>query len=161
MDLMFALLIITVVVHGYIAGISFDTALVKLPTRKRIGSVAYARFARGNDLGNGLIVYPGFGILTILLVLGTAVLGYFSRRPAGLMLPLIIAILLTIGHSLCTAKAAPIMISLRDTPDEESVLEAKLDRFAFWNALRAVFQTAAFLVLVWALVASCLTASVA
>jgi hypothetical protein len=40
-------------VQGLAAGICFDTAMVKLPTRRRIGSIAYAHFARGNDLGNG------------------------------------------------------------------------------------------------------------
>jgi hypothetical protein len=44
------------------------------------------------------------------------------------------------------------MLSLRTAPDEERVLEAKLDRFAFWNAFRAAFQGVAFLALVWALV---------
>jgi hypothetical protein len=160
MDTMYVLLIIDVVVHGYIAGISFDTALVKLPARKRIGNVAYARFARGNDLGNGLIVYPAFGILTILLALGTMLLGFFSSQPTNLLTPLTIAVLLTIGHSLSTAKAAPVMISLRDTPDEESVLAAKLDRFAFWNAFRTLFQSGTFLVFLWALVVHCQTTNI-
>jgi hypothetical protein len=97
----FAVIATAVVVDGLIAGMSLDAALVKLPARKRIGSVAYARFARGNDL---------------------------------------------------TTRAAPIMLSLRTAPDEERVLEAKLDRFAFWNAFRAAFQGVAFLALVWALV---------
>ena len=52
-----AMLVVTLV-QGLAAGICFDTATVKLPTRHRIGAIAYANFARGNDLGNGLRVYP-------------------------------------------------------------------------------------------------------
>jgi hypothetical protein len=148
----FALITVAVVVNGLIAGMSLDAALVKLPARKRIGSVAYTRFARGNDLGNGLIVYPALGVLTGLLVFGAAVLAFATGQPASLMAPLIGASLLTIAHTLCTARAAPIMLSLRDAPDEERVLGAKLDHFAYWNTLRALFQCAAFLALVWALV---------
>ena len=46
------LLVLAVVFNGLLAGTSFDTALVKLPARRRIGARAYAVFARGNDLGN-------------------------------------------------------------------------------------------------------------
>jgi hypothetical protein len=41
---------------GLLAGLSVKVALVKLPTRRRIGAVAYAAFARGSDLGNGVWV---------------------------------------------------------------------------------------------------------
>lgn len=146
------LLALTVVVQGLIAGTSFDVALVKLPTRNRIGSVAYASFARGNDLGNGLVVYPAFGVLAVLLVLATTISTYFTNPSPAVMLPLLLAIAGTIAHSVFTAKAAPIMLSLRQTSDEEAVLKAKLDRFAFWHGLRAAFQISTFVVLLWALV---------
>lgn len=152
MSVAFWLLAVTVVVHGLIAGVSFDVAVVKLPTRKRIGAVAYANFARGNDLGNGLVVYPAFGILAVLLVLGTTISTYFTNRSPAVMVPLLLACAGTVAHSVCTAKAAPIMLSLRRATDEETVLKAKLDRFAFWHGLRAVFQISTFLVLLWALV---------
>jgi hypothetical protein len=152
MNSLLGLIIVSVIVHGFIAGASFDVALVKLPARKRIGAVAYARFARGNDLGNGLIIYPAFGIVSVVLAFGALALGYFTRQLPGAMLPLMVAVILTVAHSLCTAKAAPIMLSLRNTPDEEGSLQAKLDRFAFWHAWRAAFQAATFIVLVWALV---------
>ena len=68
------------------------------------------------------------------------------------MVPLVFACAATVVHSAGTAKAAPIMLSLRGTPDEEAVLTAKLDRFAFWHGFRTVFQISTFLVLLWALV---------
>ena len=150
----FWLLALTVVVAGLIAGTSFDVAAVKLPTRNRIGSVAYANFARANDLGNGLVVYPAFGILSVLLVLTTTIAMYFTNRSPAVMLPLVLAVAGTIAHSAITAKAAPIMLSLRRTPDDEAVLTAKLGRFAFWHGIRAAFQISTFVVLLWALVAA-------
>ena len=44
MNIVFWLLVLTVIENGFLAGASFDVALVKLPTRKRIGPVAYAQF---------------------------------------------------------------------------------------------------------------------
>src|SRR5258706_10343577 len=49
------------------AGGSLEGSLVKLPARRRIGVIAYATFARGNDLGNGLVVYPIWAISAALL----------------------------------------------------------------------------------------------
>jgi hypothetical protein len=148
------LLVIAVVEHGLIAGTSFDVALVKLPTRKRIGAEAYARFARGNDLGNGLVVYPVLGILSFVLSLAAAVLAVAFGEPFRLILPLLIAFGTTITHSLLTLKAAPIMLSLRKARRDEKLLERELDRFAFWHGWRALFQGLTFVALVWALVTS-------
>ena len=152
MSFAFWLLAVTVVVAGLIAGTSFDVAVVKLPARNRIGSVAYANFARGNDLGNGLVVYPAFGILAVLLVLGTTISIYLTNPSKAVMVPLLLAVAGTVAHSVTTAKAAPIMLGLRRTSDDEAVLKAKLDRFAFWHGLRAAFQISTFVVLLWALV---------
>ncbi len=152
MSVAFWLLAITVAVNGLIAGASFDVAAVKLPTRGRIGAVAYANFARGNDLGNGLVIYPAAGISAALLVFGTTITTYFAGSSSAVMVPLLLACAGTVAHSICTAKAAPIMLSLRGSPDDEALLAAKLDRFAFWHRLRTVFQISTFLVLLWALV---------
>jgi hypothetical protein len=141
------------VFHGIIAGMSFDVAMVKLPTRRRIGAVAYAQFARGNDLGNGLVVYPAMGITAVATVLGTTLAAVLLCASEGVLIPLLASCAGTIAHSLCTAGAAPIMLSLKRTPDNEKTLAAKLDRFAAWHAFRAVFQALTFVALVWALVA--------
>lgn len=152
MSVAFWLLVVTAGFHGLLAGASFDVALVKLPTRHRIGSVAYANFARGNDLGNGLVVYPAAGIVAVLLVLATTIATYFTKSSPAVMVPLLLACAGSVAHSICTAKAAPIMLSLRRTSDEEAILKAKLDGFAFWHGLRATLQISTFVVLLWALV---------
>jgi hypothetical protein len=146
------LIALATAVNGLLAGLNTDTALVKLPARRRIGAVAYATFARGNDLGNGLVVYPLLGIgAALLTVLATAV-AYIERSPIEVLLLLSIASLLSLLHSFATTRAAPVMLSIKDTPDDEAILTAKLDRFARWHAVRATFQVVAFFVLLWALV---------
>jgi hypothetical protein len=152
MEAILWLVAVSTVVHGILAGLSFDVAAVKLPTRKRIGAIAYANFARGNDLGNGLIVYPTGGILAIALVAGTTIAAYLAHSPGAVTLGLLVACVGTIAHSACTAVAAPIMLSLKDAPNEEMALTAKLDAFAGWHALRAIFQFLTFVALVWTLV---------
>jgi len=151
MNLLIALLALATAVNGLLAGLNVDTALVKLPARRRIGAVAYATFARGNDLGNGLVVYPLLGIgAALLTVLATAV-AYIERSPMEVLLLLSLASLLSILHTFATTRAAPVMLSIKDTPDDEALLTAKLDRFARWHTVRATFQVVAFIVLVWAL----------
>ena len=139
-------------INGLLSGLNMDTVLVKLPARRRIGAVAYATFARGNDLGNGLVVYPLLGIGAALLTVLATAIAYIERSPMEVLLPLSIASLLSVLHSFATTRAAPVMLSLKDASDDEATLTAKLDRFARWHAVRATFQVLAFFVLLWALV---------
>jgi hypothetical protein len=139
-------------INGLLAGLNTDTALVKLPARRRIGAVAYATFARGNDLGNGLVIYPLLGIGAALLTVLATVIASIAHAPMEVLLPLSIALALSVLHTLATTRAAPVMLSLKDTPDDEAVLSAKLNRFARWHALRATLQVPTFFILVWALV---------
>ena len=154
MDVLFWLLVLAVIEGGIIAGVSFDVAFVKLPTRKRVGQVAYAQFARGNDLGNGKLVYPILGIVAILLIAAATTIALVQPTPLAVRLPICIAAAMTMAHSLCTAKAAPIMLSLAKTPDDPNLLQQKLDRFTFWHGIRTVFQIAAFVALLTALVSA-------
>jgi len=52
---------------------------------------------------------------------------------------------------LATTRAAPVMLSLKEAPDDAALLMAKLDRFALWHTVRATFQVVAFFVLLWSL----------
>lgn len=151
--MLLSLIVAAVVVHGLIAGVSFDVATVKLPTRKQIGAVAYAQFARGNDLGNGIVVYPALAIPALLLLAAATLTAYFTHAPGAVLVPLFAACGGTVAHALCTANAAPIMLSLRSAADDEPSLARKLDAFATWHAFRALFQILTFVALVWALVA--------
>ncbi len=150
MNLVVSMIALATAVNGLLAGLNVDTALVKLPARRRIGVVAYATFARGNDLGNGRVVYPLLGLGAALLTVLATALAYAEHSPMELLLPLSLASLLSILHTLATTRAAPVMLSLKDLPDDEAVLTAKLDRFARWHAVRATFQVLTFFVLLWA-----------
>jgi hypothetical protein len=154
MYVVISLVILATAMNGLLAGLNVDTALVKLPARRRIGAVAYATFARGNDLGNGLVVYPLLGIGAALFTVLATAIAYLEHSPMGLLLPLFLASLLSLLHTFATTRAAPVMLSIKDTPDDEALLRAKLDRFARWHAVRATFQVLTFFVLLWALVAS-------
>jgi hypothetical protein len=138
-------------INGLLSGLNMDTALVKLPARRRIGAVAYAAFARGNDLGNGLVLYPLLGIGAAMLTLLATALAYVERSPMEVLLLLSLASLLSLLHTFATTRAAPVMLSIKDAPDDQAILTAKLDRFARWHAVRATFQVVAFFVLLWVL----------
>ncbi len=153
MNLVTSLMILATAINGLLSGLNVDTALVKLPARRRIGAVAYATFARGNDLGNGLVLYPLLGVGAALFTLLATALAYAERSPMEVVLLLSLASLLSLLHTFATTRAAPVMLSIKDAPDDEAILTAKLDRFARWHAVRATFQVLAFFVLLWALVA--------
>src|SRR5260221_13237551 len=98
MSLLLFLTILATVINGFLAGGSLDVSVVKLPTRRRIGNIAYANFARRNDLGNGKIVYPGWAISAALLVFATTLLAYVSTEPAQQLTLLVIASLTSLLH---------------------------------------------------------------
>lgn len=49
MNVFLSSMILAIAMNGLLSGLNVDTALVKLPARRRIGAVAYATFARGNE----------------------------------------------------------------------------------------------------------------
>jgi hypothetical protein len=152
MNALFVFIVLAVILNGMLAGASLEASLVKLPARKRIGALAYARFARGNDLGNGLVVYPAWAILATLLVFVATIMAFAARVPAHPLVALCVSSAASILHFVATSRAAPVMLSIGKAPDDEPVLAGKLDRFARWHGVRAVFQVLAFLSVLWALV---------
>ncbi len=151
MTILEALIVGATVFNGILAGISVEVALVKLPTRKRIGALAYANFARGSDLGNGLWVYPTWAIGATLLTFAATIVALIEQEPSTLLVPLVLASLTCIGHFLATAQAAPTMLRVVKTPDDPALLTPLLDRFARWHSVRATLQVLTFLLLIWSL----------
>ena len=152
MSLIVFLIALATAVNGLLAGLNVDTALVKLPARRRIGAVAYATFARGNDLGNGRVVYPLLGIGAVLLTVIATAIAFISHARGEVLLVLSFASLLSVLHTFATTRAAPIMLSIKDTSDDEAHVSAKLDRFARWHAVRATVQGVTFFLLLWTMV---------
>lgn len=151
MEPLTTLLWISVIINGLFAGMCVDVATVKLPTRKRIGSLAYAHFARNNDLGNGLYVYPYFFIASTLLSIINAVVALLNNFLHSASVALLIAAFTGAACIFTTTQAAPVMWSLKKTPDQENLLKEKLDRFAFWHRWRTLFQLSTFLLMCYAL----------
>jgi len=152
MNVVLVLTILATVFSSFLAGASLDGSLVKLPSRRRISNMAYATFARGNDLGNGKIVYPVWGISAALLVFVTTIAAYIEKLPTGQVLPLTIASFTSIVWLFATSRAAPVMLGLKTTPDDEAILKSKLDQFERWHAVRMVFQVLTAFLLLWALI---------
>lgn len=154
MNLVVLMIAIASAVNGFLAGLNIDTMLVKLPARRRIGAIAYATFARGNDFGNGLFIYPFLGVGAALLTVLATVQAYAEHSSMEVLVLLSLASVLSLLHTFATTRAAPVMLSLKDAPNDETLLSVKLDRFARWHTVRATFQVLAFFVLLWALVVS-------
>src|SRR5262249_4790465 len=145
------LIVVATALNGLLSGVSFEVALVKLPTRHRIGAVSYAIFARGSDLGNGVWVYPATAIGAVLLTAASAIVAFVEQQPTALLVPLSLAALTSIGHFLATAQAAPTMLRVGKTPDDASLLAPLLNRFARWHTVRVTLQILTFFTLLWAM----------
>src|SRR5215469_18858083 len=98
MNLLLFLLVGDTAINGLLAGLNLDTALVKVPARRRIGVVAYAAFARGNDLGNGLVVYPLLGIGAALFTVLATLFAFVAHTTMDVVLPLALATLFSLLH---------------------------------------------------------------
>ena len=104
------------------------------------------------SLGNGLWVYPATAISAAVLTIAATIVAYLEHASAVLLVPLSLAALTSIGHFLTTSQAAPIMLRVGKTPDDEALLAPLLDRFVRWSEVRAALQVLTFFVLLWALV---------
>jgi hypothetical protein len=82
MDATLWLLVAAVLGNGLLVGASLDQTIKQLPTRRRIGVVAFSEYSKAGDLGRGIAWYATLGIGAALLTLGAAVVG-LSGRPDG------------------------------------------------------------------------------
>lgn len=144
MDLTVALSLTATAADGLLAGASLDQSIKQLPARHRIGPVAYSTYSRAADLGPGIAWYATLGVGSAVLTVATAGVAWRRRRPARCARSLYAAAVLAVLHSLVTARAAPITISQRHVVDDPAALARVFDRFARWQALRAMLQLATF-----------------
>jgi hypothetical protein len=135
-------------------GATFDQTFKQLPARHQIGATAYGAYVRAADLRNGLIWYPIIGITTTLLCLGAVVTGLLDHPSATRIAALTTLALGTIVFTAATARAAPTLLALRAGEVTEATAQATLNRFARFNAVRAVGIAIAAAASVWALAAS-------
>lgn len=153
LDVTHVLVIAATALNGITTGASLDQSIKQLPARHRIGAVAYSRYSRASDLGRGIAWYAGIGVGTVITTIAAAVASLLIGAGSGRSVPLVIAGVLSVLHSLVTSRAAPIMFIQRRVTNEES-LAALFDRFARLQTLRVCLQALAFAAMLWALVAS-------
>src|SRR5437868_665905 len=136
---------------GLLAGASLDQSIKQLPARHRIGVEAYSAYSRAADLGNGVLFYGVLGVGAALPTVAAAVAARLAAVPGAVRIPTDLGAALAMSHSFTTGRAAPTLFSLRRIQGDPAALARVFERFARWQAARAVLQVANFGVLLWAL----------
>ena len=145
----FILLAIAATVNGLLAGASLDQSIEQLPARHRIGVRAYSAYSRASHLANGRFWLIPLGIGGALLTIAAAVWDWRLHLPNSL--PVFLAGGLAIAHTLSTVKAGSINLTQWKVGDDDVALADILQRFAWWQAVRASLQFLTFAVTIWAL----------
>lgn len=135
---------------GVLVGASLDQSLKQLPARRRMGAIAFSLYSRSADLSrNGVVWYAFLGIssalVTIAAAVGTFVAG--SAQP----LPILLAAILSVLHSIATSQAAPTNFRQRQVATDEAALTAIFDTFDRWQTVRVILQTLTFVAMLWAI----------
>jgi hypothetical protein len=147
------LLVAAVIANGLLVGASLDQTVKQLPARRRIGVVAFSDYSRAGDLWHGIAWYAALGIGAALLTVVAAVVGLAEQPGTQSVAALWLALLLTVAHSLTTARAAPLNFSQRAAAGDAARLAAIFDRFERWSRARSALQVLTLLSVAWALVA--------
>jgi hypothetical protein len=147
------LLVAAVIANGLLVGAGLDQTVKQLPARRRIGVVAFSDYSRAGDLGHGVAWYAALGIGAAVLTVVAVVVGLAERPGTGSVAALWLALLLTVAHSLTTARAAPLNFSQRAAVGDAARLAAIFDRFERWSRARSALQVLTLLSVAWALVA--------
>ncbi|MBV9227749.1 MAG: hypothetical protein JOZ18_00445 [Chloroflexi bacterium] len=146
----FGILLAATAMDGLLAGASLDQSIKQLPARHRIGLVAFSAYSQAGDLGNGILWYAFLGIGAALLTIVAAVMTIVAGVPFGQSLPVLIAAILSVLHSLVTMQAAPTNFSQRKVANDEIALTAVFNRFEGLQTLRATLQALTFFAMLWA-----------
>jgi hypothetical protein len=140
---------------GLLAGASLDQSIKQLPARHRMGAIAFSAYSRAADLGNGILWYGILGVGAALVTIAAAVTIFVAGSPFMQALPVLIAALLSVLHSLVTTQAAPTNFRQRKMANDEAALTAVFNRFERWQTLRAILQGLTFVAMLWALFVLC------
>ena len=149
----FALIIAAVAVNGILAGISVGRSLIELPAWRSVNLAGFHDYVQTADLGRGIVFYPAIGIVATALVIATAIVGTISSLPLIVVVLLIVSAILSLLHSATTSRAAPNMLSLRNSALSKEEVKVKFDLFKKWHDRRAALQLSTFLSILLALAA--------
>jgi hypothetical protein len=140
------LFISAIVLTGLLCGASLDQSIKQLPSRHRIGVTAFSSYAKAADLKNGV---PWYSILGIGSALTSIAVALVWKKELGITIPIYLAALFAICHSVCTMLAAPIYFKQKNIHDEKS-LQALFNKFELISAIRSAFVALNFLCFIWA-----------
>jgi len=144
--------LLAAIADGLLAGMAVDRVVVHFPARRKIGTLAYADYARVTDMCNGFFVYPVLAIGGNLVKIFTLVLALYAKTP-GLVLILIGLATVFGALALVTTRfAAPTMLLIGRTENREELISPLLERFVRFSYARAIFIWLEFAVLMWLLV---------
>jgi len=147
------LLSVAVIVNGLLAGASLDQSIEQLPSRHRIGMLAYSAYSRASHAANGRFWLIPLGLGGPVLTLAAAVWSLTFNLPAERSLPVFLAAGLGVAPVLSTVKAASVNLTQwkKEVAADEVALTAILQSFACWQAVRASLQFLTFAITTWAL----------
>ena len=135
--------------NGVLVGASLDQSIKQLPARHRIGSIAFSVYSRAADLGNGIAWYAFLGVSSALVTIATAVITIIAGSTHTL--PIFIAAILSVFHSIATSQAAPTNFRQLKMANDEASLTAVFNTFERWQTVRVIFQVLTFVATLWAL----------
>lgn len=136
---------------GMLCGASLDQSIKQLPARHIIGMKAYSAYAKAADLKNGVPWYAVLGISAALASIITAIFACIHHSPTPIAIPLYLAGVFAICHSICTSQAAPTYHAQKKISDDNALVKI-FDKFERIQTLRSVFISLNFLCFIWILV---------
>ena len=140
---------IAAALNGLVAGASLDQSIKQLPARHRMGMIAFSAYSRAADLGNGIVWYAFMGVSSALFTLAAAIVTFIAG--SSQTLPILIAAILSILHSITTTQAAPTNFRQRKAANDEQELTEVFNKFERWQTARAILQLLTFIATLWAI----------
>jgi hypothetical protein len=145
--------IAAVVVVAMGTAASLDQSIKQLPARRRIGALAYSDYSLAADAHNAFFWYGPLVAAWIIIVLGSAVVGWSDHPSDQRALALAATVVGVVGHFFVTGVfAAPALISQRKVVGDEAALARVFNRFERWQAVRAAIDVLTLAATVWVLV---------
>jgi len=78
LSLTFILIVAATAADGILARASLDQSIKQLPTRHKIGLVAYSEYSRASDLGSDILWYGILSVGAALLTIAAAVAAFLE-----------------------------------------------------------------------------------
>jgi hypothetical protein len=143
--------------EGLRAGAGTFRALLDLPARTRIGSLAFAEFSRATDLSRaGVVFYVIFGVGGVLITGAAWLIAVRGGAPRAIRRLLATSVLASLLVLVFTTQAAPLMWRVGSAPPDPELLRALLDRFTSWTLLRIACVDVSFAAVLAALTVAAL-----